>query len=175
MKSLYPSPKVNMPLPSALKILRILLFAVLVNLTSARTFSQELVFQNPVLVSGTAGQNGAIYRFPGVINGVDGLVKINARSSSSVVLQNIDVDNFGWSKAFQPQLGRTGSVSGTNTWWMDFEIQFVKAGTNQSASVSKFNITALDVDGDGLTIREYVEFYNHPISCYTSFRRRQRR
>jgi hypothetical protein len=164
MKSLYPSPKVNMPLPSALKILRILLFAVLVNLTSARTFSQELVFQNPVLVSGTAGQNGAIYRFPGVINGVDGLVKINARSSSSVVLQNIDVDNFGWSKAFQPQLGRTGSVSGTNTWWMDFEIQFVKAGTNQSASVSKFNITALDVDGDGLTIREYVEFYR-TTSC----------
>jgi hypothetical protein len=159
MKSLYRSPKVNATLPFELKLTRVLLLAVVMCFTSIQSFSQELVFQNPVLASGTAGQNGAIYRFPGVIAGVDALIKIKDRSSSAVVLQDIDVDETGWNKAFQPQLGRTGNIIGIADWWMDFEMEFVKTGTNQSANVSKFDITALDVDGDGLTVREYVEFY----------------
>lgn len=159
MKSLYRSPKVNVTLPFALKLARVLLFAAVVCFTSINTFSQELIFQNPVLASGTAGQNGAEYRFPNVITGVDALIKIKDRSSSAVVLQDIDVDDLGWNKAFQPQLGRTDNVLGIADWWMEFEIEFVKTGTNQSANINKFDITALDVDGDGLTIREYVEFY----------------
>lgn len=159
MHSLYRSPKVNVTLPFALKITQALLLTAVMVFSSIRTFSQELVFQNPVLASGTAGQDGAVYRFPGVIAGVDALVKIKGRSSSAVVLQDIDVDEFGWNKAFQPQLGRTDNVLGIADWWMDFDLEFVKTGTDQSANVNTFDITALDVDGDGLTIREYVEFY----------------
>lgn len=159
MKSLYRSPKVNTTLPFALRFTQVLLLAAVMCFTSIQSFSQELIFQNPVLASGTAGQNGAIYRFPGVISGVDALIKIKDRSSAAVILQDIDVDEIGWNKAFQPQLGRTGNVIGIADWWMDFELEFVKTGTNQSANVNKFDITALDVDGDGLTIREYVEFY----------------
>ncbi|HYC28289.1 MAG TPA: T9SS type A sorting domain-containing protein, partial [Chitinophagaceae bacterium] len=65
----------------------------------------------------------------------------------------------GWNKAFQPQLGRTGNLLGIADWWMEFEIQFVKTGTEQSVNVNKFDVTSLDLDGDGLTIREYVEYY----------------
>lgn len=159
MKSLYRSPKVNVTLPYELKIVRMVLLAIVMFFTGFRAFSQELVFQNPVLVAGTAGQNGAEYRFSGVINGVDAVVTIKGRSGSNVVLQNIDVNDMGWSKAFQPQLGRTGNITGVADWWMDFEIEFVKSGTDQPVTVSKFDITALDIDGDGLTIREYIEFY----------------
>jgi len=157
--SLYRSPKVKCVLPFELTLTRALLIAVIFSLTSVKAISQELVFQNPSLESGTAGQNGAIYRFAGVTNGVDALVKIKSRSSSAVVLQDIDVDETGWNKAFQPQLGRPDNVVGLADWWMDFEIQFVKSATNQNVNVDKFDVTALDVDGDGLTIREYVEFY----------------
>lgn len=124
------------------------------------TNGQGLVFDNYVIESGTTGANNCVYRFKNVSGGVDALVKITKRSSSNIILQDIDVDDFGWKKAFQPQVGpRDGLVSGNTSWWMDFEISFVKAATTLSMSVSSFDITALDVDGDDFYIREYVEMY----------------
>lgn len=159
MKPLYKSPKVKNMLPFELKLVPLLLVLAVSICTSIQTFSQELVFKNPELDEGTAGQNGAVYRFPNVIAGVDALVEIKGRSSSSVVLESIDVPDEGWSKAFQPKLGRQGNLLGILDWWMEFEIRFVKTGTDQTANVSKFDITAIDIDGDGLTIKEYMEFY----------------
>jgi hypothetical protein len=159
MISLYKSPKVKSVLPYALLNLRVLLLAVAFTLTGLTTFSQDLVFHSPVLTSGNAGEDGAIYRFNNVISGFDALVKIKSRSSSNVVLQGIDVCDVGCNKALQPQLGYTGNVTGAENWWMDFEIQFIKSGTEQSATVNTFEITAEDIDGDDLIIREYVEFY----------------
>lgn len=124
------------------------------------TFAQELVFKNPSLASGVAGQNNAVYRFPKVTSTIDAIVKITDRSSTSVVINDIDVTSTGWNKAFQPQIGVNGNVSGNKDWWMEFEISFVKTGTSDKADVSEFNLTSLDVDGDGLTIREYVEIYD---------------
>ena len=123
-----------------------------------------MVFNDHELEEGSEGQNGAVYRFKNVIAGVDALVEIKGRSSASVILEDIDVPNEGWSKAFQPKLGRPGNIIGITDWWMEFEIRFVKAGTDQTANVSKFNITAIDIDGDGLTIKEYIEFYK-TASC----------
>src|SRR5512141_691470 len=71
----------------------------------------ELVFQNPTLISGTAGQDGAIYKFANVASGIDATIKIVGRSSNSVVLSTIDSTGIGWSKAFQPVVGIKGSVS----------------------------------------------------------------
>lgn len=132
-------------------------FAVVLLSGSFTAFAQELVFKNPTLESGVAAQNNAVYRFPNVTTAVDALVKVKGRSSSSVVINNIDVTETGWNKAFQPQIGMNGTVTGIKDWWVDFEISFVKTGTSQSADVSEFSMTSLDVDGDGLTIREYVE------------------
>jgi hypothetical protein len=129
-------------------------------LSISTTLGQELVFRDPVLVSGTAGQNDAIYRFPNVNATVDALVTVKNRSASNVIIQDIDVTSTGWSKAFQPQIGINGGiVSGTKDWWIEFEISFVKTGTSVKADVSEFSMTSLDVDGDNLMIREYVEVY----------------
>ncbi|HEY0039397.1 MAG TPA: T9SS type A sorting domain-containing protein [Flavisolibacter sp.] len=125
--------------------------------TGSSTFIPELVFQNPVLTSGTAGQDGAIYKFSNVAAGIDATVKIKARSGASVKLTNIDVAEMGWTKAFQPQLGIQGNVPANQDWWMDFEMAFFKAGTTEKKKIKGFSVTAIDVDGDGLSIREYVQ------------------
>lgn len=117
----------------------------------------ELIFQNPVLVSGVAGQDGAIYKFSNVSTGIDAKVKIRKRSSSAVTLTNIDVSDKGWTKAFQPQLGIAGNVPANQNWWMEFEMSFFKTGTNDKKKMQKFFVTALDVDGDNVSIREYVQ------------------
>lgn len=134
-------------------------------LISVLSFSQgnsnhvipELVFQNPVLLSGTAGQNGAVYKFSNVAAGIDATVTIAARSSNAVVLTNIDVTETGWNKAFQPQFGIPGYVPTNQNWWMEFEMRFYKAGTTNKQKIKGFNVTAIDVDGDGVSIREYLQ------------------
>jgi hypothetical protein len=127
---------------------------------SSTAICQELVFKNPVLISGTAGQPNAVYRFSNVNPTVDALVKVKKRSASNVIIQDIDVANLGWNKAFQPQIGISGGiVSGVKDWWIEFEFTFVNTGTTTKADVKEFSLTSLDVDGDNLTIREYVEIY----------------
>lgn len=117
----------------------------------------ELVFQNPVLVSGVAGQDGAVYKFSNVATDIDATVKVRARSASNVVLTNIDVANMGWTKALQPQFGIQGNVPANQDWWMDFDVIFYKAGTTTRKKIKGFQVTAIDVDGDGVSIREYVQ------------------
>lgn len=121
------------------------------------TTVSELVFQNPVLVSGTAGQDGAVYKFSNVAAGIDATVTVAGRSGPAVVLTNVDVDDMGWHKAFQPQLGIPGNVPGYQDWWMDFELRFYAAGTSDKKTLGSFNATAIDVDGDGLSIQEYLQ------------------
>lgn len=141
------------------------LFSAFLILLTAPCFAQsvnnnlipELIFQNPVLTSGTAGQDGAVYKFSNVATGIDATVKVMARSSTLVKLTNIDVSNMGWTKAFQPQLGIPGNVAANQDWWMDFEMRFYKAGTDEKKKIKGFNVSAIDVDGDGVSIQEYVQ------------------
>ena len=128
--------------------------------TNAQTTSSELVFKNATLDSGKAGKDGAIYRFPSVKSGVDARVKITGRSSSLVKLEDIDLTNTGFDKAFQPQVSyNNGNASRGNDWWMEFQVSFVQTGTKVPATVSSFNATALDIDGDDNGLAEYVNFY----------------
>jgi hypothetical protein len=121
----------------------------------------ELVFRNATLAAGTAGADGAVYRFPGVASGIDALVKINGRSSSAVKLLSIDLTNTGWDKAFQPQVVyNNGNIPAGTDWWMEFGISFVQSNSTSPATVSAFDVTALDIDGDGSKLREYVSLYN---------------
>lgn len=152
--------------------------------SGSNNFIPELVFQNPVLISGTRGQNGAVYRFYNVANGLDATVKIVDRSSNLVVLKSIDTATLGWPKAFQPVLGIPGSVPTNQNWWMDFEMRFYKAGTNNKEAIKGFQVTAIDVDGDGAYIQEYVQmnrvksvayspvtylYENTPVTCSSNF------
>lgn len=140
-----------------LKSAAVILLTVL-NVCANGQTSNELVFQNSSLESGSAGANGAIYRFPDVNTTMDALVTINGRSSSSVTLSNIDIPNSGFGKAFQPQINR-GSVSSATSWWMEFEIKFVNKGTTQPANVSEAYVTGLDIDGNNSNLREWNAFY----------------
>ncbi|MDX2045725.1 MAG: T9SS type A sorting domain-containing protein [Chitinophagaceae bacterium] len=148
--------------PGTLK--KALLSAVAVFALST-SFSQELEFKNPSLESGSAGADGAVYRFPNVktSNGsnIDALVKINGRSSSQVKLVDIDKNGMGHNKAFQPQVGygTNNSVNGAADWWMEFEISFVNAGKTTSASVNAFDLSSLDIDGNGSRLNEWVSVY----------------
>jgi hypothetical protein len=159
MSTMYLRPKVNYKVPYALKLPRLFMALAICICFANQTFSQELVFRNDTLKSGTAGQVGATYKFPNVTSGVDAWLEIKGRSGSDVVLEDIDTEETGWTKALQPKLGVQGNILGIKNWWMEFELRFMKAGTNQSITINNFDITALDIDGDGLTISEYVEFY----------------
>jgi hypothetical protein len=117
----------------------------------------ELVFQNPALVSGTAGQDGAVYMFANVASGIDATIKIVGRSSNAVVLSSIDSTGIGWSKAFQPVLGIPGTVSPNQNWWMEFQLRFYAGSSNTYKKIKNFQVTAIDVDGDGQSLQEYVQ------------------
>lgn len=120
----------------------------------------KLTFKDAKLETGLAGKDGAIYRFPKVDNDLDAKVKIVSRSNSSVYLQDIDMKTSGFDKAWQPVVGYgNGSAPGKVEWWMEFEITFVEKGTNTTKEIEEFNLSAIDIDGNGQLIREYVAFY----------------
>ena len=140
----------------------IILAVALMTAALVTASAQGLVFQNPVLVSGTAKQNGAVYRFPLVTTGIDALVKINGRSSSLVELVSIDLPDMGFGKSFQPQVTYNDGTtpSGTSDWWMEFGITFVTKNTSSPVNLANFDITALDIDGNDDDLNEWVSFYN---------------
>lgn len=142
----------------------LVLFLFAWNTVSAQVMNlnnAELVFSNSSLYSGTAGNDGAVYLFPSVTTGLDALVTIKGRSSGSVILTNIDLPGNGYAKALQPQvkLNNSGTTNGATSWWMEFEVQFVKAGTTTPQLLSQFKATALDIDGDDDRLREWNSFY----------------
>ncbi len=133
----------------------------LVLIQASASAQQELVFQNSTLKSGTAGSVGAVYKFPSVNSTQDALVTISDRSSSKVTLSSIDLTSTGFNKAFQPQISyNNGSVSSAQSWWMEFTITFVDHNTSNPSLVNSFNVTALDIDGDGSKLHEWDAFYS---------------
>jgi hypothetical protein len=153
-----------LPVPTSFKstlLVGVTLFTSLFTYAQSGSSVPELVFKNPALESGSNGADNAVYRFSSVANNVDALVTIAGRSSSRVTVANIDMTSTGHDKAFQPQVAYNGGDAPRNTsWWMDFDVRFVVEGTNTAVTVSKFDVTALDVDGDGRSLREMVGFYN---------------
>ncbi|HEY8898189.1 MAG TPA: T9SS type A sorting domain-containing protein [Niastella sp.] len=133
--------------------------------------AQGLVFKDAQLVSGTEGADGAVYKFPNVTTNVNGYIKISGRSSSAVKLSNIDLDNTGWDKAFQPQVAYKNRNAGLfeRDWWMEFEISFASATDNTPVAMSSIDLTAIDIDGDGNDLNEWVSLYN--LDSYTTEKR----
>src|SRR5690606_27751236 len=97
---------------------------------------------------------------------IDALFRIKGRSNDLVYLVTPDMKTSGFDKALQPQIGYNGGTApGPADWWMEFEITFVKEGTNINATVEEFNLSGIDIDGNGHLIREYVSFYG--LTSYT--------
>lgn len=106
-------------------------------------------FQNPVLISGTNLQTGAIYRFSNITTGVDATVEILGFTGGAT-LNFIDRD-VGLVNFFQPELNASQNSSA------DFLISFVAAGTSTPIELD-IAASAIDVDGNNVSIREYAEF-----------------
>jgi hypothetical protein len=145
------------------------LFAfVCVFILTATANAQGLVFKNASLQSGKAGAIGAVYKFSQVSPNVDALVEITDRSSSKVKLVNIDLSNMGWDKAFQPQVTYDNNTTpnGTTDYWMEFDISFISSVTKLPVIVSNVDLTAIDIDGNGSRIAEWVSLYS--LKSYTA-------
>jgi hypothetical protein len=140
---------------------KLLLFILFILLTIFSFAGGGLLnFKNSTLESGVAGQDGAIYRFPLATVDFDALVKINGRSDALTYLVNIDMNSSGFDKAWQPQVGyNNGSAPGAGDWWMEFDLTFVKKGTIIPVNIDEFDMSAIDIDGNGRLISEYVSFY----------------
>ncbi len=139
--------------------LSLVCFAFLIGRSAGAQTIPELVFQNPVLQTGTAGADGATYLFQNVGPNLDAVVTIISRSGAGVILGNIDTvgAGMGFDKSFQPVIGMPGTAPANTNWWMKFNIAFFEAGTNKKAKMSEFNITVLDIDGDGNELYEWAE------------------
>lgn len=148
-------------LRAANRFLLMTMLSISVSLTGfAGPGGGKLVFKDAKLESGVAGADGAIYRFSKVAANLDALVRIAGRSSSLVTLVDIDMKTFGFDKAWQPQVGyNKGKAKGAADWYMEFEMSFVETGTNTPAVIDQFDLTAIDIDGNGDKIREYISFY----------------
>lgn len=137
-----------------------LLFASFVSLSAFSQSTGELVFKNSTLKSGVAGQDGAVYRFANVTTNIDAFVTITDRSDSKVKLESIDLTNTGWDKAWQPQVTyNNGTVPRSLDWWMEFEVSFWDTKNNKAAILKNFDLSGLDIDGNGDRIREYISFF----------------
>jgi uncharacterized repeat protein (TIGR01451 family) len=108
-----------------------------------------LTLQAPVLVSGTALEVGAVYLYANASAGVDVRVRIDAMNNGAT-LATIDNDA-GLIGNFQPELVGTDARS------VEFAFNFYDAGT-LTPHVIDFVTSAIDVDGDSASIREYAEF-----------------
>ena len=113
-----------------------------------RTVTQ-LDFSSSALVSGTALQVGAVYRFSNVATGFDALVTILG-TVNGASLNSFDT-NTGLIDYFQPEIITTGNGA------VDFRFDFVVSGGSTPAYLN-FAATSIDIDGNGSNIREYVEF-----------------
>lgn len=112
----------------------------------------------PTLQSGTALSVNAVYRFNNVNTGIDALVRIVALNNGATLTT---IDNNTAPLAGQPDLRQffNPELGGSNARSADFQINFVSAGTSTALSFD-FAATAIDVDGDSATLREYAEFEN---------------
>jgi Secretion system C-terminal sorting domain len=120
--------------------------------------SKDLVFGNSMLMTGAPGTDNAVYLFPAVNAQMDAYIKIKGRSEAGVTLNDIDNSAAGYSGAFQPQIG-IGTLSAASSWWMEFEVSFVKTGTSIAASFPEMHASAIDIDGNGSVTREQIAFY----------------
>jgi hypothetical protein len=102
----------------------------------------DYTFKNCSLISGTDLQPGAVYSFPDVRSGVDARITIISETGG-VTLSSIDEPWTGFDEAFQPFI----HVDPMSDGYIEFQIDFVTAGTATLLTQSKVPVTCIDIDG----------------------------
>jgi hypothetical protein len=111
----------------------------LISLTSQA--QPDYVFVNGVLESGIDLQVGAVYRFPNVKPGIDGIITIQDMTGG-MTLNMLDGPS-GFDEAFQPYINCPPKSTG----YVEFRLDMVSSGTNTPVVVSELPLTAIDIDG----------------------------
>ncbi len=128
-------------------------------IATAQCVAPSMSWKNASLVSGTAGQINAKYKFPSVTAGVDALVTITDIQGGAY-LTNIDNTSFGYAAAWQPVV-HTKNSAGAGESYVAFRIEFVEASNNNTGhQYSCFALSFIDIDGDNDKVREFVEAKN---------------
>jgi hypothetical protein len=140
-------------------LIRAILF-VLLSLYFITVFAQtDYSFKNAVLTSGTALQTGAKYQFSGVKTGVDVIITVKGQTGG-ITLSQIDNNTTGFDEAFQPFIDISPNSSG----YIEFQVDFVIAGTSTPMLQNFVPVTCIDVDGvtygDGVLYeQDQVQFF----------------
>lgn len=102
-----------------------------------------LNFSDPVLISGTDKQVGAVYLFSRVKTGVDARVTYLYISPGATVHE--EDGGSGFKGALQPGL----TVSPYTRAYLEMSVEFLREGTNTPLVQPEVSVTCLDVDGTG--------------------------
>lgn len=127
--------------------LSLLLSFTTVSVKSQST-SQYNFNQTPVLLSGTAKQVNAVYRFPSVSAGVDAIVTIVSATNGATV-DIFDDNSITKPEGFSPKI----AVPRNKTGLVEFQVCFVSAGTMTNNIQDSLYATAIDIDGNA-TVKE---------------------
>jgi hypothetical protein len=142
----------NSTLPGKCIILLTVVTFFFLSFTQAQTTSPNLIFASPALVSGTAGQKDATYKFSNVIAGVDAFLKIEDIKNGAILV-NIDDSTLGYYDAWQPIIGGPGTYG---TSYIKWAIEF-KTTSGSDYTFPVMDLTAVDIDGDNSRVREFID------------------
>ncbi len=130
------------------------IFASSIGNIKAQCVAPSMVWQNPVLVSGTAGEINAEYKFPSVTPGVNAFVTV-IDIVGGAALTSIDDNLYGYNAAWQPVV-QTPLVQGASSSYVSFKIEFKDSADNQNHIFPCSQLSFIDVDGDSKAVREFV-------------------
>ncbi len=126
--------------------------------SSAQCIAPAMTWANPTLVSGVELQMNAVYKFPSVTPGVDAFIKVKDIKNGAT-LSSIDNTTFGYSAAWQPVV-KTPSTQGASESWVEFIIEFKDSIDGNKHRFDCFQLSFIDVDGDGQNVSEFVAAKN---------------
>lgn len=114
----------------------------------------SLTFHSPVLISGVGTENqvNAVYLFSNVCDGVDATITIMDIYHGATLNNIDDTTGVGYYDAFQPYVLAPANDSSYIDWKIDFKV----AGTTRDTSLPKIAVTAIDVDGNGADLKEFI-------------------
>lgn len=147
-------------------LLTITIFSLNFNAAKAQCVAPAMIYANAVLVSGTAGNVNAKYKFPSVTPGVDAYVTILNKVGGATLTSIDDNVNGGYSAAWQPTV-KTKTNSGAGESYISFKIEYKNSNDGSIHVFDCFQLSFIDVDGDNDKVREFVaakNFYNYTIA-----------
>jgi hypothetical protein len=136
----------------------ITIFSLSFTAVNAQCVAPAMVWANPALISGTAGQPNAVYKFPSVTPGVYAEVTLEDLIGGAT-LTSIDDNTYGYGAAWQPVV-RTPSVMGISSSYASFRVEFKDSATGNNHTFPCFQLSFIDVDGDNVGVQEFVAAKN---------------